>query len=104
MRPVNVEITMGHDLGISESYWRQTETEVLEDYLKAVPMPTINGENRVLQKQIKELTEKTNNNDYFLTAKLQEKEEQINLLIEKQEKFEGLIQSLIDSGQLKRTS
>jgi|KBSMisStandDraft_5_1062788.scaffolds.fasta_scaffold3329954_1 hypothetical protein len=67
-------------------------------------MLTINGENRVLQKQIKELTEKTNNNDYFLTAKLQEKEEQINLLIEKQEKFEGLIQSLIDSGQLKRTS
>ena len=31
--------------------------------------------------------------------KLQEKEEQINQLINKQEKFEQLIQSLIDNGQ-----
>jgi hypothetical protein len=37
MRSINVEITMGHDLGVSESYWRPTEREVLEDYLKAVP-------------------------------------------------------------------
>jgi hypothetical protein len=33
----------------------------------------------------------------------QEKENQINALIRKQEKFEILIQSLIDSGQLKPT-
>ena len=31
MRPINVEITMGHDLGVSESYWRPTEREVLEE-------------------------------------------------------------------------
>jgi hypothetical protein len=37
MRPINVEVTMGHDLGLSESYWKPTEHEVLEDYLKAVP-------------------------------------------------------------------
>ena len=47
--------------------------------------------------------EKTKDNDYIVRAKLQEKEEQISLLIKKQEKFEQLIQSLIDSGgQLKR--
>jgi hypothetical protein len=34
MKPINVEITMAHDLGVSESYWRPTEREVLEDYLK----------------------------------------------------------------------
>jgi hypothetical protein len=28
MRPINVEITMGHDLGVSESYWRPTEQNV----------------------------------------------------------------------------
>ena len=36
MRPINVEITMGHDIGVSESYYKPTEHEVLEDYLKAV--------------------------------------------------------------------
>ena len=80
MKPINVEITMGHDLGISESYWRPTEAEVLEDYLKAVPLLTINGENLVLQKQIIELTEKTDNNDYLLKAKLQEKDDALTTL------------------------
>ena len=38
MLPANVEILMGHDIGVSESYWRPTEHEVLQDYLKAVPL------------------------------------------------------------------
>lgn len=42
MKPINVEATMGHDLGISQSYWKPTEREVLEDYLKAVDLLTIN--------------------------------------------------------------
>jgi hypothetical protein len=31
MKPINVEATMGHDLGISQSCWKPTEREVLED-------------------------------------------------------------------------
>ena len=69
MKPINVEITMGHDIGISASYYKPTEREVLEDYLKAIPLLTINGENLVLQKQIQELAEKTKDNDYLLRAK-----------------------------------
>jgi hypothetical protein len=42
---------------------------VLEDYLEAVPLLTINGSDAILQKQVEELTEKTNNNDYLLKAK-----------------------------------
>lgn len=38
MRPANVEVLMGHDIGVSESYWRPTEKELLEDYLKAIPL------------------------------------------------------------------
>ena len=52
IRPANVEILMGRDIGVSESYWRPTEHELLEDYLKAVPMLSM-----VLEKQIEELTE-----------------------------------------------
>jgi integrase len=39
-----------------------------------------------------------------IEAKLQEKDEQIQTLIKKQEQFETLIQSLVDSGQLKATA
>jgi len=35
MRPTNIEILMGHNLGISQSYYKPTEKELLEDYLKA---------------------------------------------------------------------
>ena len=80
MKPANVEITMGHDLKTSESYWKPTEREVLEDYLKAVPLLTINGADLILQKQVEELTEKTNNNDYLLKAKLQEKDDAVTTL------------------------
>jgi hypothetical protein len=35
MRPLNVALLISHDTGITESYWRPTEKEVLADYLKA---------------------------------------------------------------------
>jgi integrase len=101
MKPINVELTMGHNLGISKSYWKPTERDVLEDYLKAVDLLTINSDKIVLKKQVQELTEQSRNNEYIIKGKLQEKEEQIEALINKQAQFEQLIQSLIDSGQLK---
>jgi hypothetical protein len=102
MRSINVEMLMGHSIGISDSYYRPMEDELLDDYLKVIPLLTITDEHR-LQDQVNELSLKTKDNDYIVKAKLQEKEEQINQLIKKQEKFEVLIQSLIDSGQLKRS-
>jgi hypothetical protein len=80
MRPLNVEITLGHDIGLSGSYYKPTEKEVLEDYLKAVDLVTINNNQKVLEKQITELKEKSNDNEYIIKAKLQEKEEQIQAL------------------------
>jgi integrase len=59
MKPINVEITMGHDIGLSASYYKPTEREVLEDYLKAVDLLTINSDKLVLQKQVLELKEKS---------------------------------------------
>src|SRR5919205_3109094 len=41
MRSINIEKLMGHSTGISDSYYRATESEVLEDYLKAVETLTI---------------------------------------------------------------
>lgn len=75
----------------------------MEDYLKAVDLLTINGDKVVLQKQVTELKEKSKDNEYIINGKLHEKDMQIEALIKKQEQFEKVIQSLIDSGQLRPT-
>jgi hypothetical protein len=85
---------MGHDIGISASYYKPTERDVLEDYLKAVPLLTINGQNLVLQNQIKKLTEKTDNNDYLLKAKLQEKDDALTTLSDQVMKLMAEVQEL----------
>jgi hypothetical protein len=100
MRSINIEMLMSHSIGVSNSYYKPTEDELLNDYLRAVPFLTVSDEHR-LQEQVNELSEKTKDNDYVVKARLQEKEEQIEALTKKQEQFEQLIQSLIDTGQLK---
>lgn len=52
MKSINIEKLMGHSVGISDSYYRATESELLEDYLKAIDFLTINEENR-LRKKVK---------------------------------------------------
>jgi hypothetical protein len=59
MRPINVEITMRHNIGISASYYRPTPQEVLADYKKAVTLLMTEDDRSELEKQINELKEKT---------------------------------------------
>lgn len=80
MKPINVEITMGHDIGISESYYKPTEHDVLQDYLKAADLLTINGGNSVLQKQVQELKNKAKDDEYIIKGKLEDKEKEIHSL------------------------
>jgi hypothetical protein len=100
MKPINIEKLLSHSTGISDSYYRATEQELLDDYLKAMDSLTIDERNK-LKKRIDKLEEKNENEDYIIKARLHEKDEQIKTLIEKQEKFEQMIQRLIDSGQFK---
>jgi len=104
MKSLNVEILMGHDIGISKPYYKPSEQELLEDYKKAIDLLTVDNNKTRLEKQIKELKEKSKDNDYLIRSKLEEKDNQIQTLIKKQEQFERLIQSLKDSGQLKAAS
>ncbi len=53
MKPINVETLMGHSTGISDSYYRPTEKELLEDYYKVVDHLSITMESR-LQIEVKE--------------------------------------------------
>jgi hypothetical protein len=77
MKPINVEITMCHNIGVSASYYKPTERQVLEDYLKAIELLTVNPDKSRLDARIIELTQKSKDNDYIIKAKLLEKDNEI---------------------------
>lgn len=76
MKPINIEKLIGHSVGISDSYYRATEKELLDDYLKAVPILTIGSKHR-LQNQIKKIEEETRKNDINTRSQLYEKNKQL---------------------------
>jgi hypothetical protein len=73
----------------------------LDDYLKAADLLSINSHDAILQKKVAELKEKSEQDQYIIKGKLAERDQQIEILTKKQEKFEQLIQSLVDTGQLR---
>jgi hypothetical protein len=56
MKSINIEILMGHSIDISDSYYRIPESELLDDYLKAVDLLTIN-ENNILRRHVTALSD-----------------------------------------------
>ena len=84
MKPINIEKLLSHSIGISDSYYRATEQELLDDYLKAMDSLTIDERNK-LKKRIDKLEEKNEDEKYIIKAKLQEKEEKIQKLEQKYE-------------------
>jgi hypothetical protein len=84
MKPINVEITMGHNIGLSSHYYRPSFEEVKADYLKAVELLTIDSHDSKLEKQITELKQKNKENEYIISGKLHEKDEEMEGLKEQQ--------------------
>jgi hypothetical protein len=95
MKSINIEKLMGHSIGISDSYYRATENELLEDYLKAVPLLTISSENR-LQKNMENLVEQLKNDAGNMALQLNEKEKAIAILSERGSINEDAIANLSD--------
>src|SRR3954447_16974773 len=69
MKSINVEILMGHTIGVSDSYYRPSEKEILEDYLKATSVLTILKNNdQMIENELKNLREKNDNRDYAINS------------------------------------
>ena len=49
MKPINIEILMGHSVGISDSYYRPTEKELLDDYLKISQVLTVSQDSQKMK-------------------------------------------------------
>jgi hypothetical protein len=93
MKPINIEKLLSHSTGISDSYYRATEQELLDDYLKAMDSLTIDERNK-LKKRIGKLEEKNEDEKYIIKARLQEKDEQIKTI---KETFENELKILKDT-------
>lgn len=81
MRSINVEFLLNHSTGISDSYYRPQQNEILEDYMKAVSLLTITKNNtKEIGEEIEELREKNENSEYLINSKLQERDDVIKTL------------------------
>ena len=96
MRPINVEITMGHDIGVSASYYKPMENEVLQDYLNAVDSLTIETSKSAIEKRVRELSEKSKMNEYMIQGRIREKEDEISKLKEENTMNSETIANLAD--------
>jgi len=78
MNRLNVECLLGHTVGLNSNYYRPTEQELLSDYLKAVPVLTVNDPN---VQSLKEQQEQ-------LEHQYREKESELEQMKAKQEELE----------------
>ena len=97
MKPIKVEKTMGHNIGVSQLYYKPTEHEVMEDYLKAVDILTVGNDNAALQKEVVELQQKSKDNEYIIRGKLQEKDEEMKSMKQQLDTMQSQIRSLMSS-------
>jgi integrase len=95
MKPINIEKLLSHSIGISNSYYRPTDTELLEDYLKVSDLLIIDKQGK-LQKELHKFEEKNQEETYIIKGKLQEREEEIKSLKEKYESDMTLFQEKVE--------
>ena len=94
MKSLNVEILMGHDIGLADSYYKPSEQELLEDYIKSVDLLTMYNEKSKLEKELKDLKEKSQDADDKIKAKLQEKDDALVTLSDQVMKLVAEVQEL----------
>lgn len=106
MKPINIETLMGHSTGISDSYYRPTEKDLLEDYLKVVDLLTISGENH-LEQQIAKLKAQSEHVELYkqryaeMRLTLDEKDDMIKVI---QEQLHGIYKELYQAGIIQQIS
>jgi hypothetical protein len=90
MKSINIELLMGHSIGISDSYYRISESDLLEDYLKAIDFLTV-GETDILRRQMSELS---NNTGHAFNEQIQLSTDAIAALSDKIQKMQEEIDFL----------
>ena len=91
MKYLPKEILMGHkrEQGLDRNYYRPTSDKLLNEYLKVVDDLTINSSHR-LQKQVDQLQQQDDYNQFIIDKKMKEKDDEIAKL---QQNFKTLAES-----------
>ena len=79
MKPINIEKLMGHSTGISDSYYRPTEDEIFDDYLKANDSLLIENESS-LKNRVEAISTKNSHDQIIFNSKILEKDEEIQTM------------------------
>lgn len=82
MRPINIEKLLSHSVGISNSYYRPTENEILEDYLKVLSFISLDEKSK-LKNELTNIKEKDKSVIDTLNKQLKEKNEMLMYLKDK---------------------
>ncbi|KAA2279070.1 hypothetical protein [Candidatus Nitrosocosmicus sp. SS] len=97
MRPANIAILMGWDLGLSSSYYKPTEDELLQDYLKVVSLDLLTvDESYKLKNDLTKYEQKNQDDIFLIKGKLQEKDEAIRLLSDQFSSLKIVVDQLIN--------
>ena len=95
MKSINIEILMGHSIGISDSYYKITEDELLTEYLKASDFLMISNVNQ-LQTKYDKIQLQNQNDIKLVKGKLFEKENEIEILNHNDQNKSDAIAALAD--------
>lgn len=87
MKPINIEILLSHSVGISNSYYRPTETELIEDYLKVSDLLVIDKEAR-LERELK-------TSEQQVKEKLQERDEEVTKIREEAQSKDDVLSKVL---------
>lgn len=98
MKPINVETLLSHSIGVSNSYWRPTPSELLDDYLKVHGFLILSAEH-TLEQQVLELQEKNRDSGYIIRARLEEKDRQLKEISERYDADIALLKDAIHDMQ-----
>jgi integrase len=94
MKPINVEKLLAHSIGISDSYYRPTENELLEDYLKVVNLLSVDKETQ-LQEMLTTYKENTTADKDVIRRQLQEKDYAIQKLNEEFSVLKSMVENMV---------
>ena len=72
MKPINIEILLSHSVGISSSYYRPTEADLLQDFLKVSELLEFDKQEKI-KKDLHKYEEKSREDIYMIKGKLKGK-------------------------------
>ena len=96
MKSINIEILMGHSIGISDSYYKIIEDDLLIEYLKAASNYLVISNENQLQKQHEKIELQNHNDIKSMKGELFEKENKIKALNHKDHHNLDAIAALAD--------